>query len=203
MLRLPEHLPVRHALIMVLISAACTLASWQCVQWSRREERALAAARATSSREFERARAADAMAPARNARRARYDEWRRHGIVGPARRIDWVEAVRGAGRATKVPLVEYELGPAQRLSATDPPQRLSATDPAQAAVFLSSMKLRLGLRHEEQLLDFLAALEARQGVIFRFDGCEMKRLAPPAQTPLEAQCTVGWINIHAPGEASK
>jgi hypothetical protein len=185
MLRNADRIPFSHGVAFAALCLVCGLAVLQCSNWHRREAMRLTAVRAESTRQAERKRSEDAQASVRKQQHARYVSLQQRGVIGPPQRIAWVEAVRSAGHRARIPGFEYELGPAQGLPA----------NPGEQTAYLSAMQIRLQLAHESQLLDFLRELESPARWLFRFDGCEVKRLAERASATLEARCALMWINI--------
>lgn len=127
---------------------------------------------------------------------ALYNELAGRGIIGEELRLDWVERIRQVGEARKLAGFEYELSP-QRL--LDP-----AVLPGNSGDFdflASSMKLKLRLLHEEDLLNFLADLRSSVSAYLRVQDCSVERL-PKTDSPrgriapqLKAECTIDWITL--------
>ena len=119
-------------------------------------------------------------------RLARYDELLRRGILGPERRLDWVEEIRRLTRKERLPDLRYELAP----------QQLLRDGAGSGYEFMSSnMMLQIRLLHEEQLLDFLAELRARVPAYVRINSCKLKRLPHIGSPQLSAECSLDWITL--------
>ena len=122
-------------------------------------------------------------------RLARYEDLRRRGILGPERRLDWVEEIRRLTRKERLLDLRYELAP----------QQLLHDGAGSGYAFMSSnMMLQIQLLHEEQLLDFLAELRARVPAYVRVNSCKLERLPDigSEQGPLlSAECSLDWITL--------
>jgi hypothetical protein len=58
------------------------------------------------------------------------------------------------------------------------------------------MTLEIDLLHEEQLVQFIAALRSQLKGWFILDGCDLSRAFPGTEaTPLKASCKGGWLTM--------
>ncbi|MCB1597999.1 MAG: hypothetical protein KDI87_09825 [Gammaproteobacteria bacterium] len=115
------------------------------------------------------------------------------GIVGPDRRLQWVQALRGSAATVGLPYLRYTTGPQEVFAA---PYLVAGIS---APVFDSPMDLQLGLVHEADLLRLLDKLAEAPG-LFHVRSCNIERLernAPPEsdQANLSGSCQLAWFSI--------
>lgn len=116
------------------------------------------------------------------------------GVIGPERRLDWTELLATQQQQQRLPSLEYEFSPQAPLD---------AAANGGYGYYKSTMKLRLQLLHEEDLLRFISALEqgARALVVTR--SCKLNRLPAPAGSmsiaQLDADCELDWITARKNG----
>ena len=115
-------------------------------------------------------------------------------VIGPERRLDWIEAIEKIRGQQNVFSVKYNLGPQKTLSAP--------TAPASGGfeLNLSSMTLDLGLLHEGQLLDFLDDLRREAKGMYLLESCNLTRAGSAPEIKfapnLRAECSLGWITLN-------
>lgn len=125
-----------------------------------------------------------------------YEALRGQGLIGPERRIDWLEALRTANRQAQIFGAEYQIGTQQPYAFA---QDLNAPKLGMAQ---SVMKLTLRLAHEGELMRFIHLLEAQQPGIFDINQCVLERtggvvaVAARAQPNVNAECELAWITIN-------
>lgn len=120
-------------------------------------------------------------------------ELRRRGLVGPERRLDWVEAIRQIQEQRRLLPLTYEIDVQQ-------PYRLETSLPTGDYALLGSrMVLHMDLLHELDLLNFLSDL--RLNGTFAVQECVIRRTAGAAAAPgvlapaLDADCTLNWLTL--------
>lgn len=126
------------------------------------------------------------------------------GIIGREQRLDWIDVLRDAARAARVQSLSYVLNAQQQF---DPGITLNVGD---YAVYVSSMRLDIGLLHEGDLLEFLDRLRAQMPGLFGINGCRMMRADRTLRMAADAvnvdvQCLINFYtirNAQAPGAAS-
>ena len=121
------------------------------------------------------------------------------GIVGPERRLDWIETVRGVARQTRLPSFRYQIS-AQEPYDVDVREHAGAY-----RAYASEMQVELGLLHEVDLLSVLAELEARATGLFRVEECRIRRTAKsigrdPTRSNLIASCGIDWLTVRQDAE---
>ena len=124
-----------------------------------------------------------------------YQELQGRGLIGPERRINWLDALRASNQQTHLFGAEYQIGTQQPYPFA---QDLNAPKLGMAQ---SVMKLTLRLAHEGELMRFLRALESQNVGIFDINQCIIDRTAGAmtvarAQPNLSAECELAWITIN-------
>ncbi|MBU1365417.1 MAG: hypothetical protein KKE51_16495 [Gammaproteobacteria bacterium] len=114
------------------------------------------------------------------------------GITGPERRLDWMEQLRDTQRELRIPGMKYEFGAQTSLE--------NGNDPSYTW-FASPLHLQLRLLHEEDLLNFLAAVQKNAKALVIVRGCKLSPLpgqadAREALAQLGAECDMQWITIN-------
>ncbi len=113
------------------------------------------------------------------------------GFIGTEQRLDWVDSLRTANSEAHLYGVEYQIGQQEIFPA-------AALGAAGLDMHQSSMRVRLQLLHEGDLMDFLKRVaESRRG-IFMITGCTLTRIATAigAEQPnLNAECDLNWITV--------
>lgn len=180
---------------LVALLAAAALAVWlanvsgsaarEARQTLEAERQRLAQARARLNQVDEERRLLERYGPA-------YRQLLAAGIVGPEQRVNWIDAVRGAGQSLRGFGVDYRLAGRQ-------PARLPAP-PAGVVVQESPMELNLKLLHEGDLLAFLAALDSQQAGLVLPRSCTIHRLGSGPfsarfEPKLAAECSLAWVTL--------
>ncbi|MCH9672905.1 MAG: hypothetical protein K0U93_15820 [Gammaproteobacteria bacterium] len=117
------------------------------------------------------------------------------GRIGEERRLNWIETLRQAASAIKLPSLQYQI--ASRSEAT--PE--FPVDSGNFEVMVSEMTLDIGLLHEGDLFALLDELERRATGLFHVSDCRMERVTPdvqeeePGQANLRAVCTIDWYTL--------
>lgn len=123
----------------------------------------------------------------------------RSGLLGKERRLSWLETLRQAGDAIKIPELTYKLE-AQR--ATPPEFNLALGG---YSLFVSPMNLSLGLLHEGDLLQLLQALDRDALGQYSVRSCSLQRRADEikldaVEPNIMAECLLDWWTIDLGGE---
>ena len=124
-----------------------------------------------------------------------YQELQGRGLIGPERRINWLEALRASNQQAHLFGAEYQIGTQQAYPFA---QELNAPKLGMAQ---SVMKLTLRLAHEGELMRFLRSLESQNAGIFDINQCIIDRAAGPMTVArvhpnLTAECELAWITIN-------
>lgn len=131
---------------------------------------------------------------------AAYQALAAHGIIGPERRLDWVELMRKVQAERRLLGLEFEIQPRQLW----PGNSGSGTG---HAFMYSPMRVQIPLLHEEDLLRFLADVNAGAAAFTRLRSCRLLRMtAAPVEDRLppqiNAECQLDWITL-MPEQAAK
>ena len=126
-----------------------------------------------------------------------YQALEARGIIGQEHRLEWIERIRKIKQDRKLIDLTYELGPQKLIDTKVISPSVNGFD-----FMVSTMKLKMGLLHENDLLGFLADLRnGIQGYI-RVRNCDITRVAPAATTvehgpaaQLHAECELGWVTL--------
>jgi hypothetical protein len=192
---------LRNAMLVFLGTLAVALAAVSASSWQLRHAHFDEAA-ALLERDGARLRLAHAETEKEEIRQyqPQFVELRRRGLVGPERRLDWVEAIRQIQEQRRLLPLSYEIEVQQ-------PYRLETTLPTGDYALLGSrMVLHMDLLHELDLLNFLADL--RLTGTFAVQDCVIRRAAGAAPVAgvlaptLNADCTLNWLTltpVPAPG----
>jgi hypothetical protein len=128
---------------------------------------------------------------------ARYQQMRERRVIGLEERLDWVEQMTRIRNNRRLIDVQYELSPQKSIDDNALPGGAVA---GSHEIMASSMRLRMQLLHENDLLGFLddlrrsvnAHLLVRECLVERTAGATAER-GLPAQ--LRAECLIDWITI--------
>lgn len=122
----------------------------------------------------------------------------RGGLLGRERRLSWLETLRSAGDAIRVPELSYKLE-AQRDAEVAPTLPLGGY-----GIFASSMNLSLGLLHEGDLLQLLNALDREAQGQYTVRECVLSSAGEPTldagQANVRAECALDWLTIDLDAE---
>lgn len=118
----------------------------------------------------------------------------RDGIIGEEKRLDWTELLRDIQHQLRLPQMRYEFAPQRPLE---------PGSSGEYAFYASLMRLHLDLVHEEDLLGFLAAVQARAKAMVAVRSCAVARIAEGAPShgsaQLSADCELDWITARGTG----
>ena len=118
----------------------------------------------------------------------------RDGIIGEEKRLDWTELLRDIQHQLRLPQMRYEFAPQRPLE---------PGSSGEYAFYASLMRLHLDLVHEEDLLGFLAAVQARAKAMVAVRSCAVARIAEGAPShgsaQLSADCELDSITARGTG----
>ena len=117
------------------------------------------------------------------------------GIIGPEQRLNWVETLRHAAAMIKIPALRYKVGSRQAYT----PEFNLSTAPYQ--IYTSTMKLNLGMLHENDLVRLLGKLDKNAYGLYSVKECALKRIARrleqgPQGQNVSAECTLLWFTLN-------
>lgn len=128
----------------------------------------------------------------------RYHGLEQAGLVGEEQRLAWVETLRAVSAELRLPEMRYEVAPQKPYQ---PPVPLPTGG---LRVYGSTMKVSLGLLHEDDLFRFLDALQGQAPGTFSVDQCDLRRAgglqAEPDHANLDALCELRWVTVRKPRE---
>lgn len=179
-------------LACTLLLAGIATAAYS-ARWLAQEQRNLAEAEARQRQVQAQLAEARREAAEIDARIALFRQLQARGVVGAEARLDWVEAVEALRRSIGLPRLEYELLPQHPLTLPG-----ADAEPAAYHFAASTMRLRMDLVHEGDLLQFLDQLPPRVGAILRLRACLVERPgegAVPQRAGLSADCVLDWITL--------
>lgn len=117
----------------------------------------------------------------------------KYGFIGSEQRVNWIDSLRVASEATRLPGVQYQIGAQTPYRLPELPQAMLAQSP---------MTIDLRLAHEGDLMRFLRALAGQRAGVFLLNECTLERLsAEPAargQPNLRADCELSWVSAPRP-----
>ncbi|MCL2525139.1 MAG: hypothetical protein FWF20_04265 [Betaproteobacteria bacterium] len=112
------------------------------------------------------------------------------GIMGPERRLEWIELLRDIQYRLRIPGLTYEFGARQPLPGG-----------GDHVWFASPMRMQLRLAHEEDLLRILARLQGEAKAMVLIRRCTLTPLASPGNDDLarlSGECDLRWLTIDRP-----
>lgn len=127
----------------------------------------------------------------------RYREMLARGHIGQEHRLDWIETIAQIKSRRRLMELDFELSPQHLVEATLLPGGAGA---GSHEFFASTMKLRMQLLHEDDLLGFLGDLVGNVQAIVHVRSCHVERL-PKTGTEhgvgaqLKADCVIDWITL--------
>lgn len=116
---------------------------------------------------------------------ARFESLKRSGLIGPERRLAWVETLDAARQRLRIDSVSYEILPQRRLD---------EKDSGELAWMESRMRLSMRMRHGGVLLDMLDDLQAVRSAIVQPRSCRLRR-SSGTHTGIEADCELRWLTL--------
>jgi hypothetical protein len=130
--------------------------------------------------------------------RPKFMALQQRGIVGPENRLNWLEVLLKAGKAIKLPQLNYQI--AAQAPYTPP----FALNTGAFQIYSSAMKLDLGLLHEGDFLSLLEALDKQADGLYSVSKCSFTRTEAVIQMlanrkNIGASCELQWYTINLPG----
>lgn len=125
----------------------------------------------------------------------KFREMEARSLFGDERRLEWLEAIDRIKARRRLPELDYELSPRHPIDIV-PVQPAAGSHEFMA----STMKLRMPLLHEGDLLGFLDGLSADVQAIVLVRRCDLERqqqavAEQTAALPLHAECRIEWITL--------
>ncbi len=127
-----------------------------------------------------------------------FQELERQGIIGPERRLDWIENLSQADENLKLPKLAYSIDTQAPFTA-DFPLAGGAYE-----LYASKMDLQLGLLHGQDLFNLLSWLDDDAQGLYSVAACNLVRRrddpGSPRQAHLTSNCELRWYTIKKPGD---
>lgn len=122
----------------------------------------------------------------------RYRQLAARGAIGAEQRLAWVELIRDTRARHRLGALDYEFSPQRPLD-----RSIAPSDAGQLEVSSSTLRLRLPLLHEGDLLTLLDELSQHAPALVRVRECSMVRRVVTDATPetLQADCLLDWITF--------
>lgn len=123
----------------------------------------------------------------------------RSGLLGGERRLSWLETLREAGDAIKIPELSYKIE-SERESEPDFKVQLGGY-----GLYVSAMNLNLGLLHEGDLIQLLNALDRDALGQYSVKSCDFKLsegelTLDPGNANIKANCVLDWMTVDLSGD---
>jgi hypothetical protein len=125
-----------------------------------------------------------------------YERMRENGMLNEQNRIEWIESIARIKNSRKLFEIRY------RIEAQRPLDYPGVVAASAADLVVSRMKLQMLLLHEEDLLNFLADLQAAKKAYVSVRKCAVTRLerglgqsTTTLQPRLQAECEVDLISV--------
>ena len=127
-----------------------------------------------------------------------FQELERQGIIGPERRLDWIENLSQADENLKLPKLAYSIDTQEPFTAEFP---LAG---GAYELYASKMDLQLGLLHGQDLFNLLSWLDDDAQGLYSVAACNLVRSrddpGSPRQAHLTSNCELRWYTIKKPGD---
>ena len=126
---------------------------------------------------------------------AEFADLQARGVVGEEQRLEWIEQLKAIGERHRLLDLNYEIAPQRALDAA----------PGSAyAFYASTMKVQLGLLHEEDLGRLLDDLRQNARALIQVRSCKVWRLQRDDRAAqLQADCLIDWITLRASAGAKR
>jgi len=127
-----------------------------------------------------------------------FQELERQGIIGPERRLDWIENLSQADENLKLPKLAYYIDTQEPFTAEFP---LAG---GAYELYASKMDLQLGLLHGQDLFNLLSWLDDGAQGLYSVAACDLKRHRDDPgnhkQAHLTSNCELRWYTIKKQGD---
>jgi hypothetical protein len=118
----------------------------------------------------------------------------RRGVIEKEQRLNWLETLKRAEGALMIPSLQYEI------QSSEPYTPDFGVQTGAFRINASTMKLNLGLLHEEDLTRFLRELDRNAAGLYSVKSCDFKRaqkeiVSDPAKENISAECKLLWYTL--------
>ena len=127
----------------------------------------------------------------------KFSAYKSSGLVGEERRLSWIESLQSTNQVLKLPTMNYRLNPQEAFV------RPGFNPKRGVDVKSSTMELRMGFLHEEDLFAVLEGLRLSIKNLFTVDSCRITRLAGVSRSldtrreNMQSDCVIRWVTINA------
>ncbi len=121
------------------------------------------------------------------------------GVIGKEQRLRWLETLRTSSDELKLPSLRYNIDSRESFTPSFPANQ------GLYQIYTSSMKLDLGLLHENDLLLLLNDLEQKANGLYSVSSCNLQRKEKSItrdidRAKLDAKCELLWFTIDMAGK---
>ncbi len=125
----------------------------------------------------------------------RFIELYNRGIIGSEKRLNWVETLEAAGREIKLPALRYQI------ESRNPFEPEFELDTGAYKLYVTKMKLNLGLLHEIDLAKFFDNLNKNASGLYTVKQCRFNRTNKeikfdPKHPNISADCELQWFSLN-------
>ena len=124
-----------------------------------------------------------------------YDDYLSSGLVGPERRLSWIETLESVNSVLKLPRLSYTLMPQEAF--TRPGLKVDRN----ILINSTPMNLEMNLLHEEDLLAVFDGVSGGIDNLFTIDSCNISLVGSGStnlsskDANLSAKCLMRWVTI--------
>jgi hypothetical protein len=124
-----------------------------------------------------------------------YKEFKKSGLIGPERRLSWIETLESVNEVLQLPQLNYSLAPQEEFS------RPKFKAAKKILVSSTPMELTMHLLHEEDIFTVFEGIEKSIDNLFSVDSCSIKRkkqganLLSTKEANLTSSCLIRWITV--------
>jgi hypothetical protein len=124
-----------------------------------------------------------------------YELEKARGLIGPARRLQWVESAQNLSEIYQIPLIEYTLDGAESVDELN-----NVYWHPELSLLNTPMTLDLDLRHEGDFLRIMNGLLLDAEGLFSIEECVLGRNSvgegeDPLRAGLKGRCSLIWYSI--------
>ncbi len=124
-----------------------------------------------------------------------YKEYKKTGLIGPERRLSWIETLEAVNDVLKLPRLTYALQPQQEFS------RPGLKVERNIVIGSTPMDLTIDLLHEEDLFAVFEGIAGNINNLFSIDSCRITRMGKgdsvlsTKSANLTSKCLMRWITV--------
>lgn len=123
-----------------------------------------------------------------------YREYTSSGLIGPERRLSWIETLEQVNQEIRLPLLRYSLLPQEEF------QLPGFRTPPKIKIYSTPMLIDLEMLHEADLFSVLYGISEQVSQLLTVDSCELNRPSADAvlstkKTNMMAKCKLRWVTV--------